>query len=657
MYVDVVFKIPKTVFFSYFLGDLKFPGIYTRVLCPIGSKRKSVGLVVKVYSDPDPSIEYKEVIEFLDDSSVVGVAENLLATYLSKRYFCSLGESFSLFFPFIKDVVTDSPEVKKGDTIVVPYVLNEDQQKVFQIIQEEKETTNFLLHGITGSGKTHIYLKLIEFCVNSGKQAIVLLPEIALTPQIVSLFSQFWNICCINSKISIKKRLQANKAFFRGEIPVLVGTRSAIFAPAKNLGLIIVDEEHDDSFKNGSSPRYNAVPVAMQRAKICGAKLILGSATPSVDHFYYAQEGQKIRLVTLQKRFGGGVLPASEVIVSTKKKSDFELIDTKIISKLQEVIFQKKQAIVYLNRRAYHGALRCKHCYFVFSCKRCGIPFKYHKDTESLSCHYCGNRSSYEKSCPMCGRGAIEGLSVGVQKIVEELATRIPSAKILRADSDILNTATKIQKALLDFREGNYNILVGTQIVTKGHDFAKVHSVVILYPEIELSFGDYRCAERVYSHITQVSGRAGRREEVGEVLIQTSMKDLHYAIKCGQQQNYQEFYEEEIGRRKMFEYPPFIKLLKIVFRSSQRALCEKESKRTRTFLQNFDSKEIYITEPSPCAMEKINNKYRWWILIKSSKGKLLTAIGEKVQQLYQTKARGKKSFFHVEYDMDPIDFL
>ena len=612
-----------------------------------------MGLIVGYLKESDFPFEVKEIESLIDEEPFIREEEYSLAQWVSRYYFSSLGEALSLFIPFSKGALATKPrDKKKPPPAEKPLDLNQKQQAILKQITTTKDLLH-LIYGVTGSGKTHLYLGLIEYFLKKAQQVILLLPEIALTPQTGYFFEAYLpreKVEIVHSKVSRGKKLQLYRRFAQGHLQILIGTRSLIFAPAKDLGIIIIDEEHESTYKNNSVPRYHARQVAQIRALRSGVKLVLGSATPSLDLYYLAQRG-KIKLHTLDKRFGDIPLPNSSLVFPsrTEVQGEATLIDEAVYHHLKTLKEKKQQGIIYLNKRGYSSYVRCFDCNLLYKCPRCEVTYTYHKQARQLLCHYCNSRQAFFDTCHRCRSKNVGHIGLGTEKIMEELALTMPEVTFARVDSDALNTPSKIKKTFLDFKMRKIDILVGTQIVSKGHDFPHVSSVVILSPELTLTLPDFRAAEKAFDQITQVSGRAGRRGIRGEVYIQT-MEDPHFSIVCGQEQNYLGFYQREIAQRREFLYPPFVKLFRMVIRSKIERVAIRKAQAIGVLIRGVGEMGSIVLGPAPCVMSKLNQYYRWNIIFKIKDYKLFKSKMDLI------KGQIKSDDAHyVEYDMDPYD--
>ena len=646
-FVSVVFKLPLNEEYVYHFESDKKPPLYARVMCDFAG-RSQVGFVTGHFGEQKFSFETKEILSIIDKEPFLSEQDYLLAKWIADYYFCSIGEALSLFIPFSK--ISVSRREKKTPLPSIPKTLdlNEEQSLILSNIVDSKELFH-LLWGITGSGKTHLYLGVIEYYIKKNQQIILLLPEIALTPQMRSFFESYLpqqKIEIVHSKISTGKKLLIYSKFAKGDLKILIGTRSLIFAPAKNLGVIIIDEEHESTYKNNSVPRYNTKQIAQIKVQRKGAKLILGSATPSLDLYYLALKG-KIKLHILKKRYSNIDLPKSELIFKNQKTSN--IIDEKIYDHLKYLKKEKKQGIIYLNKRGYSSYVRCFDCNLLYKCPRCEIVYTYHREKSRLICHYCNSQLAFTNTCLRCHSKNLDYSGMGTEKVIEELSTLLPRINFARMDSDILNTPNKIEKVLLEFRKKKIDILVGTQILSKGHDFSNLASVVILNPEIMLAIPDFRSSERTFNQITQVSGRAGRRGTRGDICIQT-IENPHYSIVCGKEQDYLKFYEQEIAKRREFLYPPFVKLFRMVIRSKIEKVVIEKAKECEEVIKKMKDMGSKMLGPAPCVLAKINHYYRWNIIFKVKNYPLFKSQMRIVKKKLKTD-----SSYYIEYDMDPYE--
>ena len=498
------------------------------------------------------------------------------------------------------------------------------QSKVVSEVCSEQGGT-YLLHGVTGSGKTEVYMRCISFVLERGKTAVMLVPEISLTPQVLRSFrSRFGdNVALLHSGLSVGERFDEWRRLLDGRAKVAVGARSAIFAPLSNLGLIIIDEEHDSSYVSESNPRYITHEVAAFRASFNGCKLLLGSATPGIESYYHACQGD-YKLLELPERVNKKQLPEMEIVNMCKEVYDGNsgVFSRRLISEITDCMARGEQAIIFINRRGYSSYMMCRHCGYVAKCEQCDVSLVYHKEENVLKCHYCGNRYAGLDECPQCHSSSIKRGFVGTQAIVEQLSQLFPDKKILRMDNDTTQNKNSHAAILGEFASGKASILVGTQMIAKGHDFPNVTLVGIVDADMSLHFADYRACERTYQLITQVAGRAGRDTKPGKVVLQT-YSPHHYVYRFAANNDYKGFYEKECNLREVTKYPPFSKIVRVLVSGESEELCSRTLKGIFddiSFLSrdNRGSFAYFAAMKSP--VKRIQNKYRVQILMRIVSG-------------------------------------
>ena len=514
--------------------------------------------------------------------------------------------------------------------------LTDDQKNVVKEVLFNKGYATYLLYGVTGSGKTEVYMELIEEALNKGQTSIVLVPEISLTPQMVLRFQRRFgdNIAAIHSALSDGEKYDEWRRIVKGEAKIVIGARSAIFAPLENIGIIIIDEEHSDSYKqDDSNPRYNAKDVALIRAKYHNCPLIMGSATPSLEAFARARKGV-FKLLELPNRINGKGLPKiniidmNEIIKKTKGHFSEELL-TAINLRLEK----KEQIILLLNRRGYSSFVTCKNCGYTFKCPNCDITLTYHKSSRTLRCHYCGYGTKVYDTCPNCREKSINDLGVGTEKIEEELGKLFPESRILRMDFDTTSRKGMHEKMITAFKNQEYDILLGTQIVSKGLDFDNVTLVGVINADTSLNIPDFRSSETTFSLLAQVAGRAGRSTKEGEVIIQTFNPD-HYAIQYTKKHDYLGFYNKEMFIRRELKYPPFYYICYLKVSGKDSDYVYGEVNKIKKVLERKLENTI-ILGPSPCTIFKLNNIYRYGIILKYKKEDNLREVLNKIIDHYK----------------------
>ncbi len=594
---------------------------------PITDKQQSV---ISVLRDVGAA-SVKELTYF------TGVSEGVIKTLLKK----GVCESFTA-------TVTRKNDYSPVTDYKKP-VLSEAQKNAFDTLRSayiQKESNCALLYGVTGSGKTSVYLELIDSCLADGKSVIVLVPEISLTPQTFSIFSGRYgrNVAVLHSGLSSGERYEEWKKIRSGKVNVVIGTRSAVFAPVKNLGLIVIDEEQEHTYKSEMSPRYNAKDVARFRCAYNSAFLLLASATPSVETYAKAIDG-KMLLCELTDRFGDAVLPDVHTVDMTDKTllSSFFAISNPLAKELEKNLNNHEQSILLVNRRGFNTFVVCSDCKQVVTCPKCSISMTYHSANNRLMCHYCGYSLPFVQNCPSCKAENIRYSGFGTQRVEQELKIRFPAARVIRMDADTTANKNSHEKVLSAFASGDYDILIGTQMVAKGLDFPDVTLVGITSADKELYNNDYRCGERSFDLITQVVGRAGRGTKKGRAVIQTVAPD-NFIIEIASKQDYKRFFEYEIKLRKALTYPPFCDLCEIGFAAPERNLvndCAFSFFDELVLLSENDytDQKIIILGPMPPKVSKVNELYRQRILIKCKNSKGFREMINKVLvKVYSDKA-------------------
>ena len=536
--------------------------------------------------------------------------------------------------------------------------LNEQQQSVVDTVCQEYEhgqRNTYLLKGVTGSGKTEVYMELISYMISKGKQAIVLIPEIALTYQTVMRFyNRFGNrVSIMNSRLSAGERYDQFQRAKNGDIDIMIGPRSALFTPFSNIGIIIIDEEHENSYKSETTPRYHAREVAKKRASMNDACVVLGSATPSVDSYYSAMCGQ-YKLLEMKKRVSDKKLPKCEVIDlrAELKAGNRSILSERLQELMEQRLLDKQQIMLFLNRRGVSGFMSCRECGYVVKCPHCDVSLSQHNNGKMV-CHYCGYEIPTPTVCPSCGSKYISGFRAGTQKIEMMVQRRFPNARILRMDFDTTRTKDSYEKILSAFANREADILIGTQMIVKGHDFPNVTLVGVLAADMALHVNDFHAAERTFQLLTQAAGRAGRGQLPGNVVIQTYDPD-NYAIEAAREQNYEKFYEQEIEYRQMMFYPPVWNLLLIICSSPSYEEVDKCSEDVANCLGSVITREmrVQLVGPADASISKINDIFRKVIYLKTQKYDTLVELKNVVEKHIRDN-----SFFRnvsVQYDFNPM---
>ncbi|RXV45959.1 primosomal protein N' [Enterococcus faecalis] len=538
--------------------------------------------------------------------------------------------------------------------------LNAEQQvaveTILQSVQEQQSQT-YLLEGITGSGKTEIYLQVIAEVLNQGKTAIMLVPEISLTPQMVQRFkSRFGeHVAVMHSGLSQGEKYDEWRKIERGEAEVVVGARSAIFAPIENIGVIIIDEEHEASYKQEETPRYHARDLAIWRSEYHHCPVVLGSATPSLESRARAQKNVYQRLRLTQRANQAATLPTIDVVdmrqeVENGNVSSFSM---SLQEKLQERLEKNEQSVLLLNRRGYSSFVMCRDCGYVLPCPNCDISLTLHMDSKTMKCHYCGHEERIPYRCPNCGQDKIRYYGTGTQKVEEELQTLLPDSRILRMDVDTTRRKGAHEKILRTFGEGQADILLGTQMIAKGLDFPNVTLVGVLNADTALNLPDFRSSERTFQLLTQVSGRAGRAEKPGEVIIQ-SFNPEHYAIQLAKAQDYEDFYTKEMYIRHRGDYPPYYFTVQITASHPEENEAAKQMFQIATKLKQGLSPQAILLGPTPNAIMRVNNRYFYQVIIKYKQEPMLQPLLKEIlTDTQRATARGLK----LSIDAEPMNFI
>lgn len=538
--------------------------------------------------------------------------------------------------------------------------LNAEQQvaveTILQSVQEQQSQT-YLLEGITGSGKTEVYLQVIAEVLNQGKTAIMLVPEISLTPQMVQRFkSRFGeHVAVMHSGLSQGEKYDEWRKIERGEAEVVVGARSAIFAPIENIGVIIIDEEHEASYKQEETPRYHARDLAIWRSEYHHCPVVLGSATPSLESRARAQKNVYQRLRLTQRANQAATLPTIDVVdmrqeVENGNVSSFSM---SLQEKLQERLEKNEQSVLLLNRRGYSSFVMCRDCGYVLPCPNCDISLTLHMDSKTMKCHYCGHEERIPYRCPNCGQDKIRYYGTGTQKVEEELQTLLPDSRILRMDVDTTRRKGAHEKILRTFGEGQADILLGTQMIAKGLDFPNVTLVGVLNADTALNLPDFRSSERTFQLLTQVSGRAGRAEKPGEVIIQ-SFNPEHYAIQLAKAQDYEDFYTKEMYIRHRGDYPPYYFTVQITASHPEENEAAKQMFQIARKLKQGLSPQAILLGPTPNAIMRVNNRYFYQVIIKYKQEPMLQPLLKEIlTDTQRATARGLK----LSIDAEPMNFI
>lgn len=660
-YLEIILNLPVNQGFTYSYIPPEnekpelIPEIGKRAEIMFGNK-KTEGFIINVLDHVPENCPVEEgkirpIKRVIDKEPLFGKELIDMAAWISHYYLCTLGEAvFSMIpsgrressaggFSFEEEVGTQH----KNE-------LSEEQTKAVNEILSSDAAFHYL-YGPTGTGKTEVFLSLAEKILEKGKSVIYLVPEIGLTGQVAqSVYKRFGDTAAIiHSGLSPSQRLKEWHRIMHKEARVVVGARSAIFAPVPDLGLIIIDEEHDGSYKSGNNPRYHARQVAMHRCSTLKIPLVMGSATPSVEAWYGMEKGTITRH-TLTKRLAGGEMPHISCIDLNYYQSD-GCISKPLEEQIKKVLDKKHQAILFLNRRGFTHFFRCNACGYELVCKNCSVPLTYHKNENRLRCHYCGWSAIPPQSCPKCGSFEIGTSGFGTEYIEAETRAKFPNARIIRLDTDALKSKDELLQSLEDFKQGKYDIMLGTQMVAKGLNFPNLELVGVVLADAGLHMPDFRANERTFSLITQVAGRAGRYFPDGKVIVQTyspGREPVLFAVK----NKIAEFYNGELQQREMLDFPPFCRLLRLVFRSFNKSLAFESATDAAGILNGLGVRGMDILGPSECPIEKINSSWRYQILLKGSSIVPLQNAARKLLFDYKHNQN-----VYIEYDVDPVSLL
>ena len=672
-YLEIILNLPVNQGFTYsYIPPEKekaelIPAIGKRAEIMFGNK-KTQGFIINI-SDKIPENcpvgpeKIKPVKRIIDKEPLFGKELIEIANWIARYYLCTLGEAvFSMIpsgrressaggFGFEEEV----GEKKKNE-------LSAEQKKAVDEILSARglhrsarnDGAGSLFHylyGPTGSGKTEVFLSLAEKILEQGKGVIYLVPEIGLTGQVVKAVSaRFGNTAAVlHSGLTPSQRLAEWNRIMHKEARVIVGARSAIFAPVPDLGLVIIDEEHDASYKSGNNPRYHARQVAMHRCTSLKIPLLMGSATPSVEAWYGMQSGSIVKH-TLTKRLAGGQMPHISCIDLSNYPGE-GCISKPLEDQINKTLSEKHQVILFLNRRGFTHFFRCNSCGYELKCKNCSVPLTYHKADNRLRCHYCGWSVFPPESCPQCGSFDIGSSGFGTEFIEAETRAKFPNARVMRLDTDILKNKEELLTSLEDFRQGKYDILLGTQMVAKGLNFPNLQLVGVILADAGLHMPDFRAGERTFSLITQVAGRAGRYFPDGKVIVQTyspGRGPVLYAC----QNRIEDFYGSELAERQILDFPPYSRLLRLVFRSFNKGLAAETARDAVKILENGAPRGMEIIGPAECPIEKINSSWRYQILLKGSSIVPLQTAARKLLFEYTHNQN-----VYIEYDVDPVSLL
>ncbi|MBD3379644.1 MAG: primosomal protein N' [Candidatus Omnitrophica bacterium] len=658
-FVEVVTSLPIDRTFQYRVtGKESFaPGIGKRVHIPFRSSRR-VGYIVAMEDSPQVE-DVRPLIDIIDEEPVFTPEMIDLAEWIKNNYFCSWGEALEAMIPgaLKRGKISMTSRISEEEEKVEPtspHEPNPEQKKVLEDISEcldEGRNEVFLLHGITGSGKTEIYLQAMEKVLSRGGSGVVLVPEISLTPQTVERFrSRFDDMVAVfHSKMLQSSRFAEWKRIREGKARVVVGPRSAVFSPITRPGIFIVDEEHEPSYKQEDSPRYHAREVAIRRAAYAGVPVILGSATPSLESYHKAVQGD-YKLVELTQRIREKALPRVK-LVDMRMEFDTRVGHT-VISRAMEDILGKDiskghQALIFQNRRGYSTFVLCRKCGYVLKCAKCDSPMVLHREKSELICHYCNRRLPPPAACPDCREEALSYRGAGTERIEKAIKKILPEARVARMDSDTMSKRGAHAKVLKAFKKHELDVIVGTQMIAKGLDFPKVTLVGVVSADANLNLPDFRSGERTFSLITQVAGRAGRGDLGGEVVVQTYTPE-HYAVNLAAKHDFKGFYDREIDSRRDLLLPPFVHLAKITVRGRKEDNVIKSVNRLADKLR-ARMPDADLLGPAPAPISRLRGYYRWNVLLRApDREKMVSGLRKAL------KGHRKGTGIYMAVDVDPM---
>ena len=660
-FLDIVLNVPLNQAFTYRCPFPEESSCFGRRAELRFGNRKTTGFVIAEYDELPPHCAVTEdkirpVIRFIDKEAVLSHELYQLAQWMSSYYIAAIGETVFAMVPSGRRE-TDTPGFafdEDADSFKKRTLSEEQAAAVDGILSPHEKQLYHYLYGMTGSGKTEVFLSAAERVMAEGKGVIYLVPEIALTPQVakavVARFGQ--TAAVLHSALTASQRLKEWKRILSREARVVIGARSAIFAPVPELGLVIMDEEHDASYKSGSSPRYHARQVAMHRCAVLQIPLVMGSATPSVEAYHAMQEKSIIRH-TLTKRLAGGASPAISCVNLSQLATGDESISPVLAQAMRETLSAQRQVILFLNRRGFTHFFRCRSCGFEMKCRNCSVSLTYHRSENRLRCHYCGYTASPPQQCPQCGSLDVGYSGFGTEYIENEVRAKFPNARIVRIDTDSLKHKGELQEKLEAFKRGNYDILLGTQMVAKGLNFPSLQLVGVVLADTSLHLPDFRAAERTFALITQVAGRAGRFFPDGRVIVQSYAPDL-VPISMAIHNDSEGFYENEIQQRKVLCFPPFSRLLRLTFRSAMPRAAENAAEGAYgILLSNARSMSgVELLGPAECPIEQVAGNYRWQILLR---GKSIAPLQRLASQLIWNYT--SPQHVYIEVDVDPVNLL
>jgi primosomal protein N' (replication factor Y) (superfamily II helicase) len=659
MYAQVVLNTPVKQQFTYEYPEEMDVRIGMRALVPFGRREMTAYVVGTTNVLSSDSYTVKPLKRMIDKEPLYGEAEVNLALWMSRFYLCSQGEALSTMIPGgRRDVGLPPFDLEDEDVFVSEGQLSDEQKGAIDSILTKSKPMHYL-YGVTGSGKSEVFLRVAEAVIAQGLQVIYLVPEITLTHQLSrQVMNRFSNkVAILHSALSPSQRLAQWRRIKRGEVSLAIGARSAVFAPFEHLGLIIIDEEHENSYKSGSSPRYHARQIAQKRVSDTQALLMMGSATPSLEAWQMMEEGNVQRHI-LSQRVAGGVPPVISVV---NMLGEERTLSRKLVAEMKKVLERKKQVILFLNRRGFSYFFHCQSCGYEMSCPHCSVSLTYHKETDGMVCHYCGYRRRPVSVCPECRSVDVGYSGFGTEMVEQEVRTFFPQARISRLDTDSAKEKPLVAQILNDFRQGDIDILLGTQMVAKGLNFPLVELVGIVLADSGLNLPDFRSQERAFSLIVQVSGRAGRFNDRGKVVVQTYRPD-NTAIRLACTGAFAEFYRQELEARRETDFPPFSRMVNLVLRGRNKDKVRAETQRLATMTAELveSMKAVVASEEelpnilgyAECPLERIAGNWRHHVVIRGKQVSRVIQIVTLLNDRYKAP-----SGVYLEIDVDPLQLL
>jgi len=665
-FADIIVNRPLERPFTYSIPDVLKECVELGSLVEVSFGNKKITGYIVGFPPACKLKNLKSILRVLDRTPAVDSQILKLTKWISGHYYSSWGEALSAAVPGVlkkASKTTRRRKKKEQEEAEVEFIDGSsehlsptpEQKDALDAIREcmdDRAHRVFLLHGVTGSGKTEVYLQSIEHALKLGLSSIILVPEISLTPQTQARFKARFGdkVAVLHSRLLGSKRASEWERIYSQKAQIVVGARSAIFAPVKNLGLVVVDEEHETSYKQEGVPRYNARDVAIKRAELSRASVILGSATPSLESFYMARKGS-YTLIELPERIDSRLLPGVNIVDMREeltRSRKFPIFSQPLKTWIEKDLSQGKQVILFLNRRGFSTFISCRKCGYVLTCKRCSVALTYHFQTKKLRCHHCSYKMDPPSVCPQCQSSYVKYWGIGTEKVESEVHRLFPSARIARMDTDATHKRGTHEKVLSKFKDGGVDILVGTQMIAKGLDFPKVTLVGVVSADTALNLPDFRSAERTFNLLTQVAGRAGRGDLGGRVIIQT-YTPAHYAIQAAKNHDYNTFYSKEISFRKELNLPPFSHMVSLTFRGRKEEKVLKVAESLKKSLGKKDkSKKVKMLGPAPSPIPRIKGLYRWNVFLTSDRVRDITALLNKV-----LGARRREKGVIITVDVDP----